>query len=371
VRGKVVSITNYGAFVELEKGIEGLVHISEMSWTRHIRHPSKVVAIGDTVETMVLNINPQEEKISLGIKQLEQDPWETISQKYPVGTIIEGRVRNLTSYGAFVEIEEGIDGLVHISDMSWTKRIHHPSEVVKKGDKVQVIVLNMDVDNKRISLGIKQLQDNPWDNLPEKFPVGTEVECQIVRLLEKGVVVDLGEDVEGFVPISQLGVRGAVNNPAEVYKVGDILDLKVIEVDPDNHRIVLAVRDMAQAKKYAKDKVKELKEKKDAEAAEQEAADQLESEEGESEAVEQEEAVDEAAQEETADEVEEQVEEEAAEEEVVEEEAAVEEVVEEEAAEEEVVEEEAAPEEEAEASEDESDSESDEQQSESDEKEDK
>ncbi len=367
VRGKVVSITNYGAFVELEKGIEGLVHISEMSWTRHIRHPSKVVAIGDTVETMVLNINPQEEKISLGIKQLEQDPWETISQKYPVGTIIEGRVRNLTSYGAFVEIEEGIDGLVHISDMSWTKRIHHPSEVVKKGDKVQVIVLNMDVDNKRISLGIKQLQDNPWDNLPEKFPVGTEVECQIVRLLEKGVVVDLGEDVEGFVPISQLGVRGAVNNPAEVYKVGDDLDLKVIEVDPDNHRIVLAVRDMAQAKKYAKDKVKELKDKKDAEAAEQEAADQLESEEGESEAVEQDEAVDDAAQEETADEVEEQPEqdsEEQVEEEVEEKEEAADE-------EEEQAEEEAAPEEEAEVSEDESDSESDEQESESEEEEDK
>ncbi|MBW7996232.1 MAG: 30S ribosomal protein S1 [Candidatus Glassbacteria bacterium] len=274
VRGKVVSITNYGAFVELEKGIEGLVHISEMSWTRHIRHPSKVVAIGDTVETMVLNINPDEEKISLGIKQLEQDPWDTISNKYPVGTMIEGRVRNLTSYGAFVEIEEGIDGLVHISDMSWTKRIHHPSEVVKKGDKVQVVVLNMDVDNKRISLGIKQLQENPWDNLPEKFPVGAEVECQIVRLLEKGVVVDLGEDVEGFVPISQLGVRGAVNNPAEVYKVGDDLELKVIEVDPDNHRIVLTVKDMAQAKKYAKDKMKELKEKKEAEQAELDAAEQ-------------------------------------------------------------------------------------------------
>ena len=190
------------------------------------------MAIGDTVETMVLNINPEEEKISLGIKQLEQDPWETISQKYPVGTIIEGRVRNLTSYGGFVEIEEGIDGLVHISDMSWTKRIHHPSEVLKKGDKVQVIVLNMDVDNKRISLGIKQLQDNPWDNLPEKYPVGTEVEAPIVRLLEKGVVVDLGDDVEGFVPISQLGVRGAVNNPAEVYRVGDELDLKVIGSRP-------------------------------------------------------------------------------------------------------------------------------------------
>ncbi|HUU27615.1 MAG TPA: 30S ribosomal protein S1 [archaeon] len=266
VRGKVVSITNYGAFVELEKGIEGLVHISEMSWTRHIRHPSKVVAIGDTVEAMVLSINPGEEKISLGIKQMEADPWKTLSHKYPVGTVIEGRVRNLTSYGAFVEIEEGIDGLVHISDMSWTKRVHHPSEVVKKGDKVQVVVLNMDIENKRISLGMKQLYENPWDRLKENYPVGTEVDCAIVRLLEKGVVVDLGNDVEGFVPISQLGIKGTVNNPAEVLKIGDVLDLRVIEVDPENHRIVLAVRDMVEVKKIAKERLKKSREEKRAEA---------------------------------------------------------------------------------------------------------
>ena len=262
VRGKVVSITNYGAFVELEKGIEGLVHISEMSWTRHIRHPSKVVAIGDTVEAVVLSLNPEEEKISLGIKQMEADPWQTISQKYPVGTVIEGRVRNLTSYGAFVEIEEGIDGLVHISDMSWTKRVHHPSEIVKKGDKVQVVVLNMDTDNKRISLGMKQLTENPWDSLKEKFPVGTEVDCKIIRLLEKGVVVDLGNDVEGFVPVSQLGIRGTVNNPADVFRIEDQIGLKVIEVDPDNHRIVLAIRDAAEAKKLAKERMKEMAEQK-------------------------------------------------------------------------------------------------------------
>src|SRR3990172_1912103 len=224
-----------------------------MSWTRHIRHPSKVVAIGDTVEAVVLSLNPEEEKISLGIKQMEADPWQTISQKYPVGTVIEGRVRNLTSYGAFVEIEEGIDGLVHISDMSWTKRVHHPSEIVKKGDKVQVVVLNMDTDNKRISLGMKQLTDNPWDSLKEKFPVGTEVDCPIIRLLEKGVVVDLGNDVEGFVPVSQLGIRGTVNNPADVFRIEDRIGLKVIEVDPDNHRIVLAIRDAAEAKKLAKE----------------------------------------------------------------------------------------------------------------------
>ncbi|MFH1070421.1 MAG: 30S ribosomal protein S1 [Candidatus Glassbacteria bacterium] len=264
VRGKVVSITNYGAFVELEKGIEGLVHISEMSWTRHIRHPSKLVAIGDTVEAMVLSINPEEEKVSLGIKQMEADPWDSISHKYPVGTVIEGRVRNLTSYGAFVEIEEGIDGLVHISDMSWTKRVHHPSEMVKKNDKIQVVVLNMDTDNKRISLGMKQLTENPWDTLTEKFPVGTEVQAPIVRLLEKGVVVDLGDDVEGFVPVSQLGIRGTVNNPADIFRNGDQIELKVIEVDPENHRIVLAVRDLAEAKKFVKERLQELKEQQGA-----------------------------------------------------------------------------------------------------------
>ncbi|MBN2288182.1 MAG: 30S ribosomal protein S1, partial [Candidatus Glassbacteria bacterium] len=281
VRGKVVSITNYGAFIELEKGIEGLVHISEMSWTRHIRHPSKIVAIGDTVEAMVLSINPEEEKISLGIKQVEADPWLTLNQKYPVGTVIEGRVRNLTSYGAFVEIEEGIDGLVHISDMSWTKRVHHPSEVVKKGEKVKAVILNMDTENKRISLGMKQLIENPWAELAEKYTVGTEVESPIVRLLDKGVVVDLGDDVEGFVPISQMGLKGTVNNPAEVYQIGDKIELRVIENDPDNHRIVLAVQDPAGVKKRAKDKLKEIAEaeKAEAEAAAQEQAAELEAEE--------------------------------------------------------------------------------------------
>jgi len=294
VRGKVVSITNYGAFVELEKGIEGLVHISEMSWTRHIRHPSKVVAIGDIVEAMVLNINPEEEKISLGIKQMEADPWKTLSQKYPVGTVIDGRVRNLTSYGAFVEIEEGIDGLVHISDMSWTKRVHHPSEVVKKGDKVQVVVLNMDTDNKRISLGMKQLIENPWDRLKDNYPVGIEIDCPIVRLLEKGVVVDLGNDIEGFVPISQLGIKGAVNNPADVLIIGDVLQLKVIEVDSENHRIVLAVRDMAEIKKLVKERLKAAQKSK---AAEQE---ELATEIPAEEKVEVEEKAEPAAQTETA-----------------------------------------------------------------------
>jgi small subunit ribosomal protein S1 len=243
VQGKVVSITNYGAFVELEKGVEGLVHISEMSWTRHIKHPSKVVSIGDIIEAVVLNVNEEEEKISLGMKQIEEDPWDGLAGKYPPGTVIAGKVRNLTSFGAFVEIEEGIDGLVHISDMSWTRRIHHPSEVVRKGETVKVQVLNIDTENKRISLSIKDLQDNPWQELGQKYSVGVETDGKVVRLLDKGVVVDLGGDVEGFVPISQLGYRN-LENPADKFREGDLLVLKVIESDPDSRRIVLSVIDI-------------------------------------------------------------------------------------------------------------------------------
>jgi small subunit ribosomal protein S1 len=240
VKGRVVSITNYGAFVELEKGVEGLVHISEMSWTRHIKHPSKVVSIGDVIECVVLNVNTQEEKISLGMKQVEADPWASLAQKYPPGTQLRGKVRNLTSFGAFVEIEEGIDGLVHISDMSWTRRVHHPSEVVKKGDLVDVQVLNIDVENKRISLGMKQLVEDPWSRLGEKYETGTVVIGQVVRILDKGLVVDLEGEVEGFVPVSQLGVRNA-GHPGEYVQEGDRLQMRVIESDPQNRRIVLSI----------------------------------------------------------------------------------------------------------------------------------
>ena len=173
--GKVVNIMNYGAFVELEPGIEGLVHISEMSWTRNVRHPSKLVSIGETIEVVVLKVDPNEEKISLGMKQTEQNPWVVLPLKYPVGTRINGKVRNLTNYGAFVEIEPGIDGLIHISDMSWTKRVQHPSEVVKKGDAVDVVILNIDSENKRISLGLKQAEEDPWLRIGETYPVGTEI----------------------------------------------------------------------------------------------------------------------------------------------------------------------------------------------------
>src|SRR5213082_2126685 len=239
VTGKVVSITNYGAFIELEPGIEGLVHISEMSWTRNVRHPSKLVSIGETIEAVVLKVDPNEEKISLGMKQTEQDPWMALPLKYPVGMRIKGKVRNLTSFGAFVEIEPGIDGLIHISDMSWTKRVQHPSEVVKKGDEVDVLILNIDAENKRISLGLKQAQEDPWLKIGETYPVGTELRGRVLRLMDKGVVVDLGHDIEGFVPMSQLGIPD-LQNPADAVKEGQAAELKVLEVDPIHHRIVLA-----------------------------------------------------------------------------------------------------------------------------------
>src|SRR3954453_5626396 len=230
VSGKVVSITNYGAFIELEPGIEGLVHISEMSWTRNVRHPSKLVSIGEAIEAVVLKVDPNEEKISLGMKQTEQDPWMMLPEKYPVGTRLNGKVRNLTSFGAFVEIEPGIDGLIHISDMSWTKRAQHPSEVVKKGDSVDVVILNVDAENKRISLGLKQATEDPWLRIGENYPVGTELTGKGVRLMDKGGGVDLGNDIEGFVPVSQLNPTGkAVNSPADVVYETMNLDMRILE----------------------------------------------------------------------------------------------------------------------------------------------
>jgi len=236
-----VSITNYGAFIELEKGVEGLVHISEMSWTRNVRHPSQLLSISDEIQCVVLRVDEEEKKISLGMKQTEEDPWLALPAKFPPGTKIKGVVRNLTSFGAFVEVEIGIDGLVHISDMSWTRRVQHPSEVVKKGEEVEVVVLNIDPDQKRISLGLKQVEDDPWYELAKEYEPGSEWSGTIVRLLDKGVVVDLGKEIEGFVPISQLGVEEELEDPAERFYEGDPLELKVIESDPINRRIVLSV----------------------------------------------------------------------------------------------------------------------------------
>ncbi len=254
VRGKIVSITNYGAFIQLEEGVEGLIHISEMSWTQHIRHPSHVVAIGDIVEAIVLNMNKEEKKISLSLKQVEPDPWLSIEERYPAGESVTGKVRSLTNFGAFIEIEDGIDGLLHISDMSWTKRVHHPNELVKKANKIEVVVLNIDKANRRISLGLKQLKPDPWKELALKFTPGTVTEGKISQVLDSGVVVELEEDTEGFVPASQLG-QPELKKPNEGFKVEDTLPLKVIEFDKEKKKIVLSVEE------YLKEREKEEIEK--------------------------------------------------------------------------------------------------------------
>ncbi|MHB9029169.1 MAG: S1 RNA-binding domain-containing protein, partial [Candidatus Latescibacterota bacterium] len=232
---------DYGSFVELERGVEGLVHNSEMSWTQHERHPSKIENVGDEIKVKVLSVDKSNEKISLGIKQLEPDPWSTIDERHPVGSRVKGKVRNLTNFGAFVEIEDGIDGLVHISDMSWTKRIKHPSEVMKKGQLVEVIILDIDKQNRRISLGHKQIFEDPWSTLEQRFAVGMVTQGAIIRILDRGVVVALENDLEGFVPAFQLGQD--VKKPADAFDVGEELPLKVIEFDKDQRKIVLSVRE--------------------------------------------------------------------------------------------------------------------------------
>jgi len=247
VPGKVVSLADYGAFVEIEKGIEGLIHISEMSWTQHIKHPSQVVSMGQMVDAVILSLDKDAKKLSLGIKQLEPDPWLTLMQKYPVGSRHKGIVRNLTNFGVFVELEQGVDGLVHISDLSWTKKVRHPGEMVKKGDELDVVILGVDVDQRRISLGHKQVEDNPWDQFGDNYRVGTEVEGKIVRIIEKGVIVELPLGVDGFVPVSQLSTT-QVKNIADKFKVGDVLPLKVVEFDKDSKKIVLSAVEFLKGK---------------------------------------------------------------------------------------------------------------------------
>jgi len=241
INGKVVSITDYGAFIELEKGVEGLIHVSEMSWTRHVRHPSKVVNIGDIIEAVVLKVDKANEKISLGLKQVEPDPWLTLDEKYPAGMRVRGKVRNLTNFGAFVELEEGIDGLVHVSDMSWTKRVAHPNEVLKKGDTVEVVILSIDKEHRRISLGLKQVSEDPWPYLAERFPSGMELVGVVNRLFDRGAIVDVGEGIEGFVPISQLGLED-LKRPNDAFEVSEELTMKVTRVDVANHRLILSVK---------------------------------------------------------------------------------------------------------------------------------
>jgi small subunit ribosomal protein S1 len=241
VRGRIVSITDYGAFMEIEKGIEGLIHISEMSWTQHIKHPSKIVSVGDIVEAVVLKIDRNEQKISLGLKQLEPDPWDNIREEYPIGKVVTGKVRNLASFGAFVELKEGIDGLIHISDMSWTKKIASADEILSKGDVIDVKVIDIDESKRRISLGLKQLTEDPWDELSQKFLVGNSVPVTVSRMLDRGIIVDLGDEVEGFIPLKELGRE--VKHPVAIYSRGDSFEAEVIEFDLDGRRIILSIKE--------------------------------------------------------------------------------------------------------------------------------
>ncbi len=239
VSGRVVSLTDYGAFIEIEKGIEGLIHNSEMSWTQHIKHPSQVVAMGQIIEAVILSLDKEDKKISLGIKQLEPDPWQSLMEKYPVDSKHTGIARNLTNFGVFVELEPGVDGLVHISDLSWTKKIRHPGEVVKKGESLDVVVLGVDVDSRKISLGHKQIIENPWDTFESKYTTTTITEGKVVRIIEKGLIAELPDDVDGFVPATQLSTT-RLKNLSTHFPIDSMLPLKVIEFDKNNKKIVLS-----------------------------------------------------------------------------------------------------------------------------------
>ena len=242
VHGKVVSITDYGAFIELDSGIEGLIHVSEMSWTQHVKHPSKILIVGQEVEAVVLKVEEDAERISLGMKQLETDPWDSIESELPPGARVVGEIRNLASFGAFVEIKEGVDGLIHVSDMSWTKKITHPNELVKKGDKVECVVLAVDCEKRRISLSMKHLTEDPWDNVETTYPVDAEIKGTIVRMLDRGVVVEMADGIEGFVPVSKLTAE-YIKVPADAFKVGDEIPAIVTEIDQNNRKLYLSVVD--------------------------------------------------------------------------------------------------------------------------------
>ncbi len=241
VKGKVVSLTDYGAFIELEQGVEGLVHVSEMSWTKRVKHPSKLVNQGDAVEAVVLDIDPKAKRISLGMKQIEANPWTLLEDKYPIGSVIRGEVRNVTDFGVFVGVEEGIDGLVHVSDVSWTERIKHPSEKFKKGDVVEAVVLNIDVENERFSLGIKQLAADPWTTLTERHPVGARARGKVTKVTDFGAFVELEPGIEGLVHVSEMKDE-RVENPRDVVKEGDEIEVKVIDMDLQERKVALSIK---------------------------------------------------------------------------------------------------------------------------------
>ncbi|MDR2579588.1 MAG: 30S ribosomal protein S1 [Fibromonadaceae bacterium] len=242
VRGKIVSVTDYGAFVELESGLEGLIHVSEMSWSAHLQHPNKLFSVAQDIEAIVLKVEAENERISLGVKQLESDPWESIENELLPGARVVGEVRSIATFGAFVEIKEGVDGLIHVSDMSWTKKIDHPSELIKKNDKVECVVLAVDSERRRISLSMKHLEDDPWDTVESDFPLGTEVTGKIIRLIDRGAVVELSRGFEGLVPVSKLGTD-YIKTPAEAFKVGEEIPSVVTELNQNQRTIYLSTAD--------------------------------------------------------------------------------------------------------------------------------
>jgi small subunit ribosomal protein S1 len=243
VQGKVVNLTDYGVFIELEPGVEGLVHISEMYWTREIKHPSKVLNVGDTVNVVVLEVNPEAKRVSLSLKQTTANPWEKLKEKYPVGTVVKGLVRNITNFGVFVGIEDGIDGLVHVSDISWKHRVTHPSEYFKKGQEVEAVVLNIDVDNEKFSLGIKQIDKNPWEELPQKYAPGSVVTGKITNFTDFGIFVEIEDGIEGLVHISEISQK-RVKSSAELYSVGDTVSAVVKSIDIKTKKIRLSIKEM-------------------------------------------------------------------------------------------------------------------------------
>ena len=256
VKGKVVSIADYGAFVELEKGVEGLIHVSEMSWMEKIKHPSKILSVGDEVEAVVLSIDVQRRRISLGLKQLTPNPWDVVAEKYPVGTVIEGKVKNITDFGIFIGIDEGIDGLVHISDISWTKRIRHPSEMFQKGQTVRAKVLHIDKEEKRFSLGIKQLEPDPWETISERYPVGSVVSGIVSNITDFGLFVEIEEGIEGLVHVSEID-DAEKTNPLQSYQLSQRVEAKVINVSPQERKIGLSIKKLVEERE--KEEIKKFK----------------------------------------------------------------------------------------------------------------
>ncbi len=269
VEGKVTNLTNYGAFVELEKGVEGLIHVSEMSWTKQITHPKQVLKVGDAVNAIVLNVDKEEHRISLGLKQVEPNPWLTIGVTHPIESTVTGKIKNITNFGAFMEVEKDIDGLIHISDLSWTKRIMHPSEILKKGQEVTAVVLSIDRVMQRIALGLKQLQDDPWEKIEECFPINSEHEIEVIKIITKGALVlaDKDSGIEGFIPTSHLGIPG-LEEPEFAFDPKEVIPVKVIEADKENRRLIFSVktyffgRDEDEVNAFVQDHLEKIKERR-------------------------------------------------------------------------------------------------------------